>query len=464
MSKYDLIVLGGGPGGYVAAIRAAQLGLQTALIDKSQRLGGTCLNIGCIPSKILLDSSELYARIQNESKQHGIRVESPIIDIPAMQTRKNAIVKKLTRGVDMLMKTNKVRVYSGVGVPQGDNTVCVTQNNSMETLQYKDLLIATGSEPVVLDALPCDGKTIVNSTDALSFDSVPEHLLLIGGGIIGLELGSVWLRFGSKVTVVELRPEIMNEWDMQVAQTMRRELRKQGMNFVMNTTIVSGKVVKGKAVLAGVTDQKDTVSLVADKVLVAVGRCPYTQKLEKIGLAMDGKHIRIQDTFATTVPHVWAIGDVVRGPMLAHKAEEEGIAAAEIIAGKPGYVNYNTIPNVIYTVPEAASVGKTEEQLKSDGIEYKTGMFSFAANGRALAMNVSSGFVKILAHKQTDTVLGVHIVGPWASTLIAEVGMVMEFGGSAEDIARSVHAHPTLSEVIKEAALGIDGRMIHGKN
>ncbi|TVR67908.1 MAG: dihydrolipoyl dehydrogenase [Spirochaetaceae bacterium] len=468
---YDLIVLGGGPGGYVAAIRASQLGLKTALVEKRATLGGTCLNVGCIPSKALLDSSELFARIREESASHGITVNEPVIDVKRMLARKDAVVKKLTGGVAMLMKANRVEVFHGTGSVREPGVVEVqaAEVQAAETahlLKAKNILLATGSVPIQLPFLPLDGSRVVDSTGALSFDTVPEHLIVIGGGVIGLELGSVWRRLGSRVTVVELLPQIMTGWDSTVARTMKRELEKQGIEFLLETK-VSGVTVHGAGAGVTATDKAGKeIVLEGDRVLVAVGRKPYLEGIdtEKLGLAMDGPRIRIDRRYETSVPGIRAIGDIVPGPMLAHKAEDEGIAAAECIAGKGGHVNYETIPNVIYTWPEAASAGKTEDQLKQEGVAYRTGSFPFAANGRALAMDALSGSVRILADAGTDRVLGAHIVGPWASDLIGEIVSVMEFGGSAEDIARTVHAHPTLSEAVKEAALGVEGRMIHGKN
>ena len=471
MSDYDLIVIGGGPGGYVAAIRAAQLGLNTAVIEKRETLGGTCLNVGCIPSKALLDSSEFYARARDEATTHGVGIGELSLDLKTMQKRKDAVVKKLTGGVGMLMKSNKIDVIRGVGWVKDAGTVEVRPSEdpaaaAERTLTAKNLLLATGSVPVELPFLPFDEKTVVDSTGALSFSAVPKHLVIVGGGVIGLELGSVWARLGAKVTVVEVLPTIMNGWDAQVAKTMKRELGKQGFTFHLETKVTGADVKRGSAVVNATDKSGKALELKADKVLVAVGRRPYLEKanLESLQLDMDGPRIRVDQQFRTSVPGVWAIGDIVHGPMLAHKAEDEGMAAAERIAGRAGHVNYSTIPNVIYTWPEAASVGRTEEQLKEDGVAYRSGSFPFAANGRALAMDAPAGFAKILAEEKTDRVLGAHIVGPWASDLLAEIVTVMEFGGSAEDIARTVHSHPTLTEVVKEAALGVDGRMIHGKN
>ncbi len=480
MSTYDLIVIGGGPGGYVGAIRAAQLGLKVALVDKRATLGGTCLNVGCIPSKALLDSSEFYAKAHNEAAAHGVEFEKLSLNLDAMHRRKDGVVKKLTGGVASLMKSNKIDVFHGIGwvrdrrnvevlLPEtesGTESDAVAAGKSTHSLSADTLLLATGSVPVELPFLPFDGNTVVDSTGALGFEQVPKQLIVVGGGVIGLELGSVWARLGAKVTVVEVLPTIMTGWDAQVAKTMKRELGKQGIEFKLETKVTGVTVKRGKATLSATDKSGTELELTADKVLVAVGRRPSVEgaNLEALGLEMDGPRIKVNDHFATSREGVYAIGDIVHGPMLAHKAEDEGMAAAERIAGKPGHVNYDTIPNVIYTWPEAASVGRTEEQLKDAGVQYRSGTFPFAANGRALAMDATGGFVKILADAETDQVLGAHIVGPWASDLLAEIVSVMEFGGSAEDIARTVHSHPTLTEVVKEAALGVDGRMIHAKN
>lgn len=466
--EYDLIVIGGGPAGYVAAIRASQLGLRTVLVEKRATLGGTCLNVGCIPSKALLDSSEFYARAAHEGKNHGISIEGLAVDLKTMHQRKLGIVKKLTGGVAMLMKANGIDVHRGTGTVQSANTVVVTPEKSGDaiTLTARNILLATGSVPIELPFLPVDGKTVVDSTGALEFESIPEHLVIVGGGVIGLELGSVWARLGAKVTVIEVLPEIMAGWDGQVAKTMRRELGKQGVSFMLETRVTGLKKKGAAPVLLGEDKDGSPIELSCDKILVAVGRRPFTEGsgIAELGLEMDQRRIRVNEHYQTSVPGVWAIGDIIHGPMLAHKAEDEGIAAAECIAGKSGHVNYDAVPNVIYTWPEAAAVGPTEEELKAQGRPYKSGTFPFAANGRALAMDAPGGFVKILADVETDAVLAAHMVGPWVSDLIGEIVAVMEFGGSSEDIARSTHAHPTLAEVVKEAALAVDGRMIHAKN
>lgn len=469
MSSYDVIIIGAGPGGYVAAIRAGQLGLKTALIEKRQTLGGTCLNIGCIPSKALLDSSEFLARTRNEAEEHGIEVGSVKVDLSKMMARKEKVVSKLTGGVKMLMKSNGVDVYHGTGwiVDAGHVEVRDDKGKAKETLETKNLILANGSAPAELPFLEFDGEQVISSTEALALESIPKELLVVGAGAIGLEMASVWSRLGSKVTVVEIMPEILPGWDNQVAKTMRRELSKQGIGFQLETKVTGIKKNKKSVRLSAENKKGEEVSFSGDKVLVAVGRRPYLEgcNLETLSLAFedDGKHIRVNERFETSAQGVYAVGDIVHGPMLAHKAEDEGVAVAELIAGKAGHVNYEVIPNVVYTWPEGASVGRTEEQLSEAGIPYRKGSFPFAANGRALAMDSSGGFVKILAHEESDRVLGMHVVGPWASDLIAEAAAVMEFGGSAEDMARTCHAHPTLPEAVKEAALGVAGRAIHTK-
>jgi dihydrolipoamide dehydrogenase len=479
-TKFDVIVIGAGPGGYVAAIRAAQLDMKTAIVEKRDTLGGTCLNIGCIPSKALLDSSELFARAQHEGADHGIVVQSVKLDLAAMQKRKDEVVHKLVSGVSTLMKKNKITVFTGAGrleKPAGgsDNdadarggTVVVSAEDGEATrLTAPNVVLATGSVPQELPFLPFDGERVVSSTEALAFDSVPKTLLVVGAGAIGLELGSVWARLGAKVEVIEILPEILAGWDSATAKALRRELSKQGLNFNLETKVTGVDTSKKKHVTLTAEDkQGNAVEFAGEKVLVAVGRRPYTDGLglEEAGVAMedDGKRIRIDDHFRTSIPGVYAIGDAVRGAMLAHKAEDEGVAVAEIIAGKPGHVNYEAIPNVVYTWPEVAAVGRSEDELKEEERSYSKGQFPFAANGRALGMGAPAGFVKIMADAETDRVLGATIVGPYASDLISEIVAVVEFGGSAEDIARTVHAHPTLPEAVREAALAVDKRSIHG--
>ncbi len=459
-TTFDLAVIGAGPGGYVAAIRAAQLGLKTALIEKDKTLGGTCLNIGCIPSKALLQSSELYHQAKKGFKRHGI-VGKFELDLKAMLRRKDGVVKQLTSGIAHLMKKNKVDVFHGLGVLQGDGRIAVHGDEETE-VHAKNIIIATGSSAVELPFARFDGERVVSSTEALSFPEVPAHLVVIGAGAIGLELGSVWRRLGAKVTVVEMLPRIAPASDLEVARALQKSLAGLGIEFLLEAKL---KAVRTEGGLAAEVEVGGEVrALDCDRILVAVGRRAHTAGLglENVGLATDraGK-IAVDAHFATGVPGLYAIGDVVRGPMLAHKAEDEGMACAELIAGKAGHVNYDAIPNVIYTWPELASVGKTEEELKEAGVAYRSGSFPFMANGRAKAAGERDGMVKVLAAEDDDRLLGVHIVGPNASELIAEAVTVLEFGGAAEDIARTVHAHPTLSEAVREAALGVAGRTLH---
>lgn len=463
-STYDVLVLGSGPGGYVAALRAAQLGLSTAIVEKRSKLGGTCLNVGCIPSKALLDSSELYAQANGELDDHGITVGTPKIDLKRMHARKQGVVDKMTGGLDGLMKGRKIDVIHGNARLTGPNKVSVETTETTE-LTADSIVLATGSVPIELPFLKFDGATVVSSTEALEFDTVPKELVVVGAGAIGLELGSVWARLGAHVTVVEILSDVLPGWDRQVSKTMKRELGKQGLEFKLGHKVTGVSGSKGKKKVSVEDPDGKELTLPADKVLVAVGRRPYYDGLgvEDLGIGVDEKTKRIvvDERFHTGVAGIYAIGDLIHGPMLAHKAEDDGVAVAEIIAGRPGRVDYLTVPGVVYTWPEAASTGRTEEQLKEAGIAYRKGTFNFAVNGRALAMTAGFGFAKILADEQTDEVLGAHIVGPWASDLIAEIVTVMEFGGSSEDIARTVHAHPTLTEVVKEAALAVDKRAIH---
>jgi dihydrolipoamide dehydrogenase len=478
--RYDVVVIGGGPGGYVAAIRAAQLGKSVALIEKRAALGGTCLNVGCIPSKALLESSELYTQVKTHFDHHGIKVGDVQFDLGGMMARKDAVVKKLTDGVGYLMKKNKIAVYNGAGslspppgrakstadgpTTDGGLRVLVKASGKEETLLAGVVLLATGSEPVGLPALPFDGAYIVSSTEALAFDKTPQHLIVVGAGYIGLELGSVWNRLGSKVTVVEFLPRILPLGDAEIAEQLHKSLVKQGLTFHLDTRVVKAGAQGGQVVVNATTKGRD-VEFRGDKVLVAVGRRPYTTGL---GLAEAGVQLEersgrvvVGENFETNVPGVYAIGDLIAGPMLAHKAEEDGVAFAERLAGMKTHVNYDTVPSVIYTWPEVASVGPTEEELKARGQEYTVGRFPFSANPRARTMDESEGLVKVLADKATDRLLAVHIFGPRASDMIAEAVAVMEFGGSAEDVGRICHAHPTLSEALKEAALAADRRAIH---
>lgn len=462
--SFDVIVIGSGPGGYVCAIRAAQLGLKTACIEKYATFGGTCLNVGCIPSKALLQSSEHFHQAQHELANHGVDISEVKLNLGQMMDRKDKVVSSLTSGVAGLLKKNKVTQYHGIGSVLGEGKVSITSDKGeSEVIEGKHIILATGSKPVELPFLPF-GDRIVSSTGALSFDRVPEHLVVVGGGVIGLELGSVWMRLGAKVTVVEFMDRILPPMDAAVSREMKRVLGRQGMKFHLKTK-VTGAEVKGDSVLLTAEDSKGkTLELEADRVLVSVGRKPFTTGLglENAGVALDERgRVNTDDHFRTNIPGIYAIGDVREGAMLAHKAEEEGVALAEMIAGKPGHVNYEVIPNIVYTWPEVASVGKTEEELNAAGIPFKVGKFSNKANARARCIDSTDGFAKILAHAETDRILGAHLVGPNASELIQEIVAIMEFSGSSEDLARTVHGHPTLSESVKEAALDVDKRAIH---
>jgi dihydrolipoamide dehydrogenase len=461
-----LIIIGAGPGGYVAAIRAAQLGMKVACVEKRSSLGGTCLNVGCIPSKALLDSSELYHLARERLGRHGIKVAGLGLDLAAMLDRKNKVVKSLTDGVRFLFRKNKIETLSGTGRLTSPTAVQVTGSEGPFTeLDAGHILLATGSEPSPLPFLPFDGKKIVNSTDALCFEKVPEHLVVVGGGYIGLELGSVWKRLGSRVTVIEFLPRIVPMADVEIGDLLKRSLVNQGLEFHLETKVTGAQVEGARVTVTAETKDAKTLSVACDKVLVAVGRRPYTEELnlEAVGVRVEAKSgkVPVDDRFRTNIPTISAIGDLIQGPMLAHKAEDEGIAFSEILAGKPGHVNYDAIPSVIYTWPEMASVGITEERAREQGLQYRVGKFPFVANGRAKAMDETEGLVKVLADAETDRVLGVHIIGPRASDMIAEAVTTMEFAGSAEDIARICHAHPTLSEALREAALAVDKRAIH---
>ncbi|MBJ6799638.1 dihydrolipoyl dehydrogenase [Geomonas propionica] len=463
---FDLIVIGAGPGGYVAAIRGAQLGMKVAVVEKRGSLGGVCLNEGCIPSKALLDSSELYHLAKDRFAVHGIEVQPPTLNLGQMMARKDDVVKKLTDGIAFLFKKNKVVSFLGtaslLSSENGTHRVEV-KGEETKVISGKKVILATGSEAVQIPTLPFDGESVVSAREALSFPTVPEHLLVVGGGYIGLELGSVWLRLGAKVTVVELLPRLVAGSDGQVAEALQRSLKKQGMAFMLGAK-VAGVAKKDGKLLARVEGEGETQEISCDKVLVAVGRRPLTAglNLEGVGIAMDGGRIRVDADYATNVPGIYAIGDLIAGPMLAHKAMEEGAVCVERMHGEPSQVDYGCIPGVCYTWPEAASVGKTEEALKEEGVAYKSGKFSFIANGRAKCMDETEGFVKLLTEAEGGRLLGVHILGPRASDMIAEAVTVMAFGGSGEDIALTMHAHPTLSEAIKEAALDLDKRAIHG--
>jgi dihydrolipoamide dehydrogenase len=466
--RYDVVVIGAGPGGYVAAIRAAQLGMSVACVEKRNALGGTCLNIGCIPSKALLDSSEHYALAKSRFDRHGIRFDGIRLDLAVMQARKDKVVKELTGGVAYLFKKNKITSHIGSARLLGDGKVGVKKTDggaAKETvLAAGAILLATGSEPTGIPALPYDGTSIVSSTEALAFEKVPQHLIVVGAGYIGLELGSVWSRLGAKVTVVEFLPRILPLSDAEIAEQLQKSLVKQGLVFNLDTK-VTGASTQGGQVIVNATSQGHQLLFQGDKVLVAVGRRPYATGLglKEAGVAVDERtgRVAVDGKFQTNVAGIYAIGDLIEGPMLAHKAEEDGIAFAEQLAGKQTHVSYDLIPSVIYTWPEVASVGLTEEQVKATGKEYRVGKFPFSSNGRAKCMDETEGFVKILTDGQTDRILGVHIFGPRASDLIAELVAVMEFSGSAEDVARTSHAHPTLSEAVREAALAVDKRAIH---
>jgi dihydrolipoamide dehydrogenase len=465
-TTFDLVVIGAGPGGYVAAIRAAQLGLNVACIDKRKSLGGTCLNVGCIPSKALLQSSEHYSHAQHGLAAHGVKVGNVSYDLKAMMAHKDKVVADNTKGIEFLFKKNKVTSVHGTARIKSDTEVEVTaENGDTQTLRTGSILIATGSDSAPLPGLEIDEEQIVTSTGALTLESVPKHLVVVGAGYIGLEMGSVWARLGAEVTVIEYLDRITPGMDGEVAKAFQKILEKQGMTFRLGTKVTGAETLKTKVKLSvEPAAGGDSETIDCDTVLVSIGRRPHTEKLglEDVGVKTNERgFIEIDQDYQTSVEGIYAIGDCVPGPMLAHKAEDEGVAAAEIIAGESGHVNYDVIPGIVYTWPEVASVGRTEEQLKEDGVEYKVGKFPFSANGRARAANETDGFVKLLADAKTDRVLGAHILGPDAGTLIHEIVVGMEFGASAEDIARTCHGHPTLSEAVKEAALATDGRTIH---
>ena len=464
--NFDLVVIGGGPGGYVCAIRAAQLGLKTACVESRGALGGTCLNVGCIPSKSLLNLSENYHKAKKDFNNQGIEISDIKLNINKMMSNKEKSVQVLTKGVEFLFKKNKVTYFKGKGVILSKNDIVVYGNeNKRKNIKAKNIVIATGSSPTSLPGIEIDEKNIVSSTGALSFSEVPKDLIVIGGGYIGLEMGSVWSRLGSNVTVVEYLDFITPGIDREVSNEFQKILTKQGIKFKLNNKVTSVTNIKNKVVVdytnntTAARERKE-----CDKVLVSVGRKPYTEglNLSKVGIKKDDKgRIEVNEKLQTSLKNVYAIGDVIKGPMLAHKAEEEGIAVAEIIAGQAGHVNYDVIPGVVYTSPEVATVGKTEEQLKNENKSYKIGKFPFLANARAKVNNETDGFVKILADSKTDKILGVHIIGPHCGDMIAEMALAMEFGASAEDVARTCHAHPTHTEAIKEAALAVDKRPIH---
>jgi dihydrolipoamide dehydrogenase len=467
MEKFDLVIIGSGPGGYVAAIRAGQLGLKTAIIEKDKDLGGTCLNVGCIPSKALLTSSDHFVFAQKEAIKHGIVIENAHVDLGKMQQRKDKVVKTMNSGVRALMKTNKVTTFEGLGTITAAGKVSVKSSaGETQEIETKNIIIATGSAPMELPFAKFDGETIVSSTEALCFTEAPKKFLVIGAGAIGLELGSVWNRLGSEVTILEFLPRIAIGFDLELSNLLQRSLTAQGITFHLETKVSALKVEDGR-VTATATKGKEELKFDADKVLVSVGRRPFTEGLgaEKVGVEFDEKkRIKVDKNFRTNVEGIYAIGDVIAGPMLAHKAEDEGIACVETIAGKAGHINYEAIAGIIYTNPELAGVGLTEEQAKEKGIDYRVGKFPFRANGRAVANEEFDGMVKFVADAKTDRILGAHILQHAASELIAEAVSVIEFGGSSEDLSRTCHAHPTLSEAVKEAAMNVEKRALHIMN
>jgi dihydrolipoamide dehydrogenase len=464
-AAYDLVVIGTGPGGYVCAIRAAQLGLKVAVVEKRKTHGGTCLNVGCIPSKALLHASEMFEEAGHTFEKLGIVVGKPKLDLKAMMAHKQETIDANVTGVGFLLKKNKIDAFHGTAsIPAAGKVVVTAEDGKAQEIETRNIVIATGSESAPLPGVTIDEKTVVTSTGALEIGSVPKELVVVGAGVIGLEIGSVWSRLGAKVTVVEFLDRILPGMDGEVAKQFQRILEKQGFTFQLGskvTKVETGK--KGATVTVEPAAGGEAKTLNADIVLVAIGRRPNTDGLglDKAGVATERGRVVIDDHFKTNVAGIYAIGDVVRGPMLAHKAEDEGVAVAEIIAGKHGHVNYDAIPGIVYTAPEVAAIGKTEEELKAAGVAYKIGKFPFTANGRARAMRHTDGFVKVLADAATDRVLGCHIIGPHAGDLIAEVTVLMEFGGSSEDLARTCHAHPTLAEAVKEAAMAVEKRQIH---
>lgn len=479
----DLVVVGAGVGGYVAAIRAAQLGSKVVLVERQPTLGGTCLNVGCIPSKALLESSELYAIVQHRLALHGIGVQGVTLDLPGVLRRKDGIVRQLTDGIRLLMKKNRITVLHGRGVLVGEGLVRVepvaglpdapgsagsgagaSEPGAAQEVRARSILLATGSAPVALPFLPFDGVQVVSSTEALSFDQVPEHLLVVGAGAVGLELGSVWRRFGARVTVAEILPRILPFADRQAASTLQRALVAQGLDIRLQTAVRAARREDGRVVVTLQREGGQSEELACDRVLVAVGRRPVTEGLglESVGLAVDARgRLPVDERLCTARPGIYAVGDLIDGPMLAHKASHEGLAAAEIIAGRAPTHHREAIPNVVYTEPELASVGLNEEEAREQGLQVKVGRALFRANGRALTLGQPEGLVKVLADAQSDRLLGVHIVGPRASDLVAEAGLALQCGASATDLARTVHAHPTLSEALFEATLDVDRRAIH---
>ncbi len=464
MDKFDVVIIGSGPGGYIAAIRAGQLGLKTALVEKDKELGGTCLNVGCIPSKALLTSTDHLMFVKKEAAKHGIVVDGARADLAKMQERKGKVVKTFNTGVRSLMKTNKVAVIEGFGTITAPGKVSIKSSNAQtQEIDTKNIVIATGSAPVELPFAKFDGRTIVSSTEALEFTEAPKKLIVIGAGAVGLELGSVWNRLGSEVTMLEFLPRIALGFDLELSNLLQRLLTAQGMTFYLETKVTAVKVDNGRATVIATKDGRE-LKFEADKVLVSVGRRPFSDGLgaEKAGVEFDEKkRIKVDKHFRTNVEGIYAIGDVIAGPMLAHKAEDEGIACAEIIAGKAGHVNYEAIAGIIYTNPELAGVGLTEDQAKEQGIDVRIGKFPFRANSRALCSDDVEGMVKFVADAKTDRILGAHILHHAASELIAEAVSVIEFSGSSEDIGRTTHPHPTLSEAVREAALNVEKRALH---
>jgi len=463
LEKFDVTVIGGGPGGYVCAIRLAQLGFKTACIESRSTLGGTCLNIGCIPSKSLLNLSENFHKAKN-FKKIGIETGEIKLNLSKMMENKDKAVTTLTKGVEFLFKKNKISYFKGIGSFKSLNEISIVRDGKEMTITTGKTIISTGSEPVSLPGIDFDEEKILSSTGALSISSLPKKMVVVGGGYIGLEMGSVWSRLGTEVQVIEFLEHITPGMDKEISNEFMKILKKQGIKFELNTKVEKITKTNNGVIIETSNKSGDKNKLEADVVLISVGRKPFTNNLnlENIGMDLDKKgRVKVNKNFETNIKNIYAIGDVIEGPMLAHKAEEEGIAVAELIAGQSGHVNYDVIPGVVYTSPEVASVGKTEEQLKEKGISYKIGKFPFVANSRAKAIDDSEGFVKILADSVTDKVLGVHIIGPHAGEIIAEMSVAMEFSASSEDIARTCHAHPTFSEAIKEAALSVDKRQIH---
>ncbi|PIT98775.1 MAG: dihydrolipoyl dehydrogenase [Bdellovibrionales bacterium CG10_big_fil_rev_8_21_14_0_10_45_34] len=463
--EFDVVIVGAGPGGYVCAIRATQLGLKTAIVEKDPTLGGTCLNVGCIPSKALLESSEFFHQATHSASDHGVEVAAVKLNLAKMLKRKEKIVSDLTGGISFLMKKNKVKVFTGLGRFTSENSLTVDSGKTQTTLSFKNAVIATGSTPTALPFAPFNGKTIVSSTEALSFEQVPRSLVVVGGGYIGLELGSVWSRLGSEVHVLEFGDRTCGPMDRDMSKKLEQLLAKQGLKIRLKTKVTGvaeDKKTKKVTVEAEDLNSGEKIVLNADKVLVSIGRRPFTENLslESVGVKTDERgFLPVNDHYQTNVSHIYAVGDVIGGAMLAHKAEEEGVAVAEIIAGQAGHVNYNTVPSVIYTHPEVASVGLSEEAAKAKGLEINIGKFNLSANGRAKALGQTDGFVKIIADKKTDRILGVHIIAGRASEMIAEAVIAMEFYSSSEDLAKSFHAHPTLAEAVREAALDVLGNL-----